>query len=83
MESLGKKTGTTDVSTINRIQEIENTIEEINISVKENAKVHDINLPRNPGQFEKTNLRLIGTEEDLQIKGPENINKIIEKISLT
>jgi uncharacterized coiled-coil protein SlyX len=45
MENLGKRTGTTDASITNRIQEMEeripgteDTIEEIDISVKENAK---------------------------------------------
>ena len=45
MENLGKRTGTTDVSITNRIQEmeerisdVEDTIEESDISVKENAK---------------------------------------------
>ena len=45
MENLGKRTGTTDTSIINRIQEIEerisdaeDTIENIDITVKGNAK---------------------------------------------
>ena len=45
IENLGKRTGTTDTSIINRIQEmeekissIEGTIEEINASFKENIK---------------------------------------------
>jgi len=46
LENLGKRTGTTDTSIINRIQEIEerilgieDTIEEFNTSVKENINV--------------------------------------------
>ena len=45
MENLGKRTGTAEVSITNRIQEmeerisgIEDTIEEIDTSVKENIK---------------------------------------------
>jgi hypothetical protein len=45
MENLGKRTGTTDISTNNRIQvteesisDKEDTIREINVSVKENVK---------------------------------------------
>ena len=45
MDNLGKRTGTTDISIINRIQEIEvrisgveDTIENIDTTVKENAK---------------------------------------------
>ena len=45
IENLGKRTGTTDTSIINRIQEMEEkissaegTIEEINASFKENIK---------------------------------------------
>jgi hypothetical protein len=38
MENPGKRTATTDISITNRIQEIENSIDEINISVKENSK---------------------------------------------
>ena len=45
MENLGKRTGTTDASITNRIQEMEerisginNTIQEIDTSIKENTK---------------------------------------------
>jgi len=54
MDSLGKRSGATDASTINRIQEIEerisgieDTIENIDILVKEN------NYPGNSGHSEK------------------------------
>ena len=93
MESLGKKTGTTDASITNRIQEIkerirgvEDTIEYIDTIVKENAKCKmqkapNPKYPGNPGHNEK-NQRIIGLEEskDSKLKGPVNIfNKIVEE----
>jgi chromosome segregation ATPase len=93
IENLGKRSGVTDASITNRIQEIEerisgieDTIEDIDTTVKENAKCKmqkDPNPkhPGNPGHNEKYNLRIIGIgeSEDIQIKGPVNIfNKIID-----
>ena len=64
MENIGKRTGTTDASITNRIQEteerisgVEDTIEDNDISVKENIKSK--NAPnskylRNLGHNEKT-----------------------------
>jgi len=66
MGNLGKRTGTTDISITNRIQEmgetisgIEDTIEEIDVSVKENAKSKKFMTQKHPGNlghYEKTKL---------------------------
>ena len=71
MENLGKRTGTTDISTTNRIQEmeekildIENKIE-INISVKENAKSKNFmtqNIQEMWNAMKRSKLRIIGIE---------------------
>jgi uncharacterized coiled-coil protein SlyX len=92
IENLGKRSGVTDASINNRIQEIEvrisgakDTIENIDTTVKENAKgkklltqnIHEIKCT-----MRRPNLRIIGIEEseDSQLKGPVNIfNKIIEE----
>ncbi|KAL6089794.1 hypothetical protein STEG23_010809 [Scotinomys teguina] len=94
IENLTKRTGTTDTSLTNRMQEIEqrisdaeNTIEKIDLSVKENTKakkvvtqntqdIWDTKKKKNP------NLRIIEIEEgeEFHLKGTENIfNKIIEE----
>ena len=92
MENLGKRSGITDVSITNRIQEIEerisgveDTVEEIDTTVKENSK-HKKLLTQSIQEIQDTmkrpNLRIIGIEEneDSQLKGPENVfNKIIEE----
>ena len=92
MENLGKRSGITDVSITNRIQEIEeripdveDTIEEIDTTVKENSK-HKKLLTQSIQEIQDTmkrpNLRIMGIEEnkDSQLKGPENVfNKIIEE----
>jgi uncharacterized coiled-coil protein SlyX len=92
MGNLGKRSGITDVSITNRIQEIEErisgieeTIEEIDTTVKENSK-HKILLAQSIQKIQDTmkrpNLRIIGIEEneESQFKGPENVfNKIIEE----
>ena len=64
MKNLGKWTGTTDINTTNRIQEmeerilrIEDTIEEMDTAVKGNAKskkIPDIKYPGNLRHYEKT-----------------------------
>ncbi|KAK7798375.1 hypothetical protein U0070_018545 [Myodes glareolus] len=92
MESLGKRTETTESSITNRIQEMEeriseseDTIEKINALIKENSKSNKFssqNIQEIWDTIKKPNLRIIGIEEgeELQIKGPENIfNKIIEE----
>ena len=93
MENLGKRSGITNVSITNRIQEkeeerisgVEDTIEEIDTTVKENSK-HKKLLTQSIQEIQDTmkrpNLRIIRIEEneDSQLKGPENVfNKIIEE----
>jgi uncharacterized coiled-coil protein SlyX len=92
IENLGKRSGVIDASVTNRIQEIEvrisgaeDTIENTDTTVKENAKCKKL-LTQNVQEIQDTmrrpNLRIIGTEEseDSQLKGPLNIfNKLIEK----
>ena len=91
MENLGKRSGITDVSFTNRTQEIEerilsveDTVEEIDTTVKENSK-HKKLLTQSIQDIKDTmkrpNLRIIRIEEnkDSQLKGSENVfNKIIE-----
>ena len=66
MENLGNRSGITDESITNRIQEIEerisgveDTIENIDITVKENENANCPNPkhPENPGHNEKTKLK--------------------------
>jgi hypothetical protein len=92
MENLGKRTGTTDTSITNRIQEMEDRIsgvedrtEEIDTSVKENVKSKKF-LAQTTQEIwdtmKRPNLRTTGIEEgkELQLQGPENIfNKIIDE----
>ena len=62
IETLGKKSGTIDLSISNRIQEMEerisgaeDSIENIGTTIKENAKCKKIlTHPGNPGHNEKT-----------------------------
>jgi hypothetical protein len=66
IEGLGKKSGTIEVSTSNRIQEMEerisgteDSIENISTTIKENDKCKKQNSPNpndpgNPGYYEKT-----------------------------
>jgi uncharacterized coiled-coil protein SlyX len=93
MENPGNRTGTPDSSITNRIQEIEermsdveDTIEEIDISIKENIKAKTFltqNIQEIWYTMKRPNLRLIEGEES-QLQGPENIlNKITEKTFLT
>ena len=92
IENLGKKSGAIDSSITNRIQEIEerisgaeDTIENIDTTVKENAKSKKLltqNIQEIQDTMRRQNLRKIGIEEreDSQVKGPANIfNKIIEE----
>ena len=92
IEKLGKRSGTTDVSITNRIQEmeerisgVEHTLAEIDSSIKENLKSNK-SLSQNIQEIwdtaKRPNLRIIGIEEgeEIQLKGTENIfNKIIEE----
>jgi chromosome segregation ATPase len=91
IETLGKKSGTMDASIRNRIQEMEerisgaeDSIENINTTIKENAKCKKF-LTQNIQEIQDTrrsNLQIIGVgeNEDFQLKGPANIfNKIIEE----
>jgi U3 small nucleolar ribonucleoprotein component len=90
IENLGKRSGVKDASITNRIQEIEEsisgpkvTIENIDTTVKENAKCKKL-LTKNIEETQDTmrpKLIIIDTEksEDSQIKGPVIINKIIEE----
>ena len=91
IENLGKRSGVINASITNRIQAIkarisfaENTIENIDRTIKENSKCKKV-LTQNIQEIKDTmrpNLRVIGVDEkeDFQIKGPVNIvNKIIEE----
>jgi uncharacterized coiled-coil protein SlyX len=92
LENLGKRSGVIDASITNRIQEIEerisgaeDTIENIDTTVKENAKNKKLliqNIQEIKDTMRRPNLRIIGTKEsdDSQLKGPVNIfNKIMEE----
>jgi uncharacterized coiled-coil protein SlyX len=80
IENLGKRSGVIDASIANRIQEIEerisdaeDTIENIDTTVKENAKGKKL-LAQNIQEFQDTmrrpNLRIIGIEENIpNLKG--------------
>ena len=91
IENLGKRSGAIDASITNRRQEIEerisgteDTIENTDTTVKENAKCKKL-LTRNIQEIQDTmrrpNLLITGVgENDFQLKGPANIfNKIIEE----
>lgn len=91
-KNLGKKTGTTEVSITNRLQEmeerisgVEDTMEEIDVSVKENVKSKKSltqTVQEIQDNIKRQNLRIIGIEEkeDSLLQGPENVfNKIIEE----
>jgi hypothetical protein len=92
IQTLEKKSGTIDTSISNRIQEMEerisgadDSIENIDTTIKENGKCKKI-LTQNNQEIQDTmrrpNLRIIGVDEneDFQLKGPANIfNKIIEE----
>ena len=92
LENLGKISGVIDACIINTIQKIEerisgakDTIKNIDITVKENAKITNL-LTQNIQEIQDTvrrpNLRIIGREkrDDPQLKGTVNIfNKIIEE----
>ncbi|KAL6088664.1 hypothetical protein STEG23_010198 [Scotinomys teguina] len=92
IEKLSKRSGNTDASITNRIQEmedrisnVEDTIEEIDSTVKENTKTKKAikqNVQEIWDTMKRPNIRIIGIEEgeEYQLKGTENIfNKIIEE----
>jgi uncharacterized coiled-coil protein SlyX len=92
LENLGKRSGVIDASITKRIQEIEermsdaeDTIENIDTTVKENAKSKKLlaqNIQEIQNTMRRPNPRIIGIEESeaSQLKGPVNIsNKIIEE----
>ena len=92
IEKLSKRSGTTDVSITNRIQEMEerisgaeDTLAEMDSSTKENLKSNK-SLTQNIQEIwdtvKRPNIRKIGIEEgeEIQLKGSENIfNKIMKK----
>ena len=92
IETLGKKSGTIDVSISNRIQEMEerisgaeDSIENISTTIREHAKCKKVlteNIQETQDTMRRPNLRILGVDEneDFQLKGPANIfNKIIEE----
>ncbi|KAL6073605.1 hypothetical protein STEG23_027906 [Scotinomys teguina] len=91
IENLSKQTGMSASSITTRIEEkeervshIEDTIEEIDSSVKENTKANNVitqNVQEMWDTMKRPNLKIMGIEgEEYQLKGTENIfNKIIEE----
>jgi uncharacterized coiled-coil protein SlyX len=79
MENIGKRSGTINTNIINRIQEIEekiagkeDMIEEINILVKESINFKRFltqNIQEIKDTMKRPNQRIVGIEEDSQIKG--------------
>jgi hypothetical protein len=91
-EILGRNSGTIDAIISNRIQEMEerisvaeDSIENMDITIKEIAKCKTIltqNIQEIQDTMRRPNLLIIGIDknEDFQLKGPVNIlNKIIEE----
>jgi predicted nucleic acid-binding Zn-ribbon protein len=89
MDNLGKRSEVIDANITNRIQEIkerisgaEDTIENIDTTVKGNEKCKKLltqNIQEIQDTMRRPNLKIIGIE-DSQLKGPVNIfNKIIEE----
>jgi uncharacterized coiled-coil protein SlyX len=74
MENLGKRSGITDVSIINRMQEIEerisgvdDTIEEIDTTVKENSKHKKLltqSIQEIQDRMKRPDLKISGIEEN-------------------
>ena len=92
IEPLGNKSGTIDLSISNRIQEMEerisgaeDSIENMDTTIKENAKCKKIltqNIQENQDTIRRPNQRIVGVDEheDFQLKGSVNIfHKIIEE----
>jgi hypothetical protein len=91
IETLGKKSGTIDASISNWIQEMEeritgpeDSIENMDTTIKENAKCKNIlteNIQEIKDTMRRRNLWIIGVDENegFKLKGPAHIfNKIIE-----
>jgi chromosome segregation ATPase len=90
IETIGKKSGTIDSSISNRIQEMEerisgaeDSIENIGKTIKAKGKCKKIltqNIQEIQDTMRRPNLWITGVDEneDFQLKGPANINKIIE-----
>jgi chromosome segregation ATPase len=89
IENLGKKSGAIDARIKNKTQEIEerissaeNSLENIDITIKENAKCKKKITQNIQETMRRPNLRIISIDEkeDFQRKGPVNIfNKIIDE----
>jgi chromosome segregation ATPase len=92
IEILGKKSGNIDASISKRIQEMEerisgaeDSIENMDTTIKENAKCKKIltqNIQEIQDTMRRLNQRIIGVDEneDFQLKRPVNIfNKTIEE----
>ena len=92
LENLGKRSGVIDASITNRIQKMEekisgaeDTIENIDTTVKENAKCKKLltqNIQEIQDTMRRPNRRIIGIDEneDFQLERPGNtFNKIIEE----
>jgi hypothetical protein len=92
IQNLGKRSGVIDISITNRIQEIEerisgalDTIENIDTTVRENAKSKKLltqNIQEIQDTMRRPNLRIIGIEEsaDSQLKVQVKIfSKIIQE----
>jgi uncharacterized coiled-coil protein SlyX len=89
--NLGERSRVIDASISNRIQEAEerisgaeDSIENMNTIIKENAKCKTIltqNIQKIHDKMRRSNLRIIGIEEneDFQLKGPVNIFKKIRE----
>jgi uncharacterized coiled-coil protein SlyX len=90
IETLGKKSGTIDMSISNRLKEMEerisgaeDSIENISTAIKEYAKCKKIltqNIWKIQDTMRRPNLQIIGVDknDDFQLKGTANIfNKII------
>jgi hypothetical protein len=91
---IGKRSGITNVGIMKRIQDIEvrilgveDTVEEIDTTVKENSKCKKLltqSIQEIQDTMKRPKLRIIRIDEkeDSQIKGPENVfNKIRQKPS--
>jgi uncharacterized coiled-coil protein SlyX len=92
IENLGKRSGVIDTSISNRIQEIEerisgtdDTIENIETTVKENVKCKNLltqNIQKIQDTMKRPNLRIIGIEESS--KGQQTSStKLWKKTSIT
>ena len=93
IETLGKKSGTIDVSISNRIQEMEerisgeeDSIENMDTTIKKKkntaCKILTQNIQKIQETMRRPKLRIMGVDEneDFQLKWPVNIfNKIVEE----